>query len=598
MQRRSCAAPLLATLLLPLGCGGAPAVGPSPVPLPGGDGSDKPTKTEAATAATGEPGGKPARPPSPFFPVAVHAATPLQLFPLGSFVLAAQGTFSPIPIRVDGAGARIDRSLFTGLRGGEDNAFVLLSVSGDLPKSGSLTLNIPGERGGTDVTYAWRGAGWERVPEQPMPPGVSSAYYMGGIYATVPFGGGTLYEIMDPKADDASPVFVFDRGGGAPAPQMTPGKGCKTAVLGHADLVTLPSGELFGLGAACAPDRAYNPYFMGGFGGPLAVERWAKGARKGTVDVLPGSEGLKDTMPPYELHAVGPSEVFALVSTQKGDPYLARWDGRAWTNVSPVGMGEPAGKLWRTRDGATWLAAETHLQRLDGAKWTAFAPPGKKAKLQWVEKAPDDTFWARREKDLLHLGAAGAWENVALPEVDDGDALVPEAVSWNDGEMFVVASDRQGEITLLSVKKREKVLDLATAEDAGNGPTNKPGGTAGDALREEHAFGRVTPATPACKELFVVLYKLAKVAPPDYDFPLTRQALKGHTELSDVSFAETEDGGRRYFVGFVPNFKKGQDLVKLVKDEVKGATPQLLCGKPPKQNRSVRIDLRTGNLVK
>jgi hypothetical protein len=194
----------------------------------------------------------------------------------------------------------------------------------------------------------------------------------------------------------------------------------------------------------------------------------------------------------------------------------------------------------------------------------------------------------------LHLGAAGTWENVPLPGAEDGSALVPESVAWHEGEMFVVASHAQSEVALLSTMKRDKVLDLATVDTGFGGSPSAEG----DPKREEHAFGRVTPATAACKELFVVLYKLAKVAPPDYDFPLTRQALKGHTEFSDVSFAETEDGGRRYFVAFVPDFKKGRALVELVEDEVKGATPQLLCGKPPKQNRSVRIDLRTGELVK
>lgn len=586
---------LLAALLSPLGCGASES-SPRPVALVNDQGDAKPTPTATSTPTTSAPPPRPARPPSPFFPLAVNAAMPLALYDVGSFALAVQGNFFPLPIRVDEEGARVDKSLFAGLRGGEDGAFFLLSVRGDLPKSGSLTLNIPGDRGGTDVTYAWRGARWERVPEKPMPQEVNSAYYMGAMYATVPFGGGTLYEIMNPNAEDGSPIFVLDGAGGKPAPQLTPGKDCKTQVLGHASLVTLPSGELLGLGRACQPGMAYSAYMMGGLGGPLAVERWPKGARKAMVEVLPNSAGLKDLMPPYALHVVGPAEVFALVNVAEKNPYLARWDGKTWTDVSPAEMREPVAALWRTRDGATWLAGETKLGRLEGAKWTSFTPPGDTGRFEWVERAPDDTFWLRRKAELWHLDAAEKWESVPLPEGRDGQALVPESVAWHGGEMFVVGRDEQAKVSLLSTKKRDRVLDLA-AVDTGGGASDTPPST-GEAKREEQAFGRVTPATAACKELFVVLYKLAKVAPPDYDFPLTRQALKGHTELADVSFAETEDGGRRYFVAFVPDFKKGRALVELVEEKVQGATPQLLCGKPPKQNRAVRIDLRTGEIVK
>jgi hypothetical protein len=96
----------------------------------------------------------------------------------------------------------------------------------------------------------------------------------------------------------------------------------------------------------------------------------------------------------------------------------------------------------------------------------------------------------------------------------------------------------------------------------------------------------------------VVLYKLSRVAPKDYDFPLTRAALKGHPEYADVRFAETEDAGSRYFVAFVPDFAKGRSLTKLIVDKVQGAKPQLLCGEPPQVNREIGIDLATGAIKK
>jgi hypothetical protein len=51
-------------------------------------------------------------------------------------------------------------------------------------------------------------------------------------------------------------------------------------------------------------------------------------------------------------------------------------------------------------------------------------------------------------------------------------------------------------------------------------------------------------------------------------------------------------------VAFVPSFDLGKKLVDLVQKGVKGSTPQLLCGKPARTNRSLKIDLRTGEVVK
>lgn len=55
----------------------------------------------------------------------------------------------------------------------------------------------------------------------------------------------------------------------------------------------------------------------------------------------------------------------------------------------------------------------------------------------------------------------------------------------------------------------------------------------------------------ACNDIFVLMYGMTKVTPKNYDYPLTRKALKGHTEFADAEFAETVDGGRHYFGAFV-----------------------------------------------
>src|SRR6185503_7008099 len=201
-------------------------------------------------------------------------------------------------------------------------------------------------------------------------------------------------------------------------------------------------------------------------------------------------------------------------------------------------------------------------------------------------------MWARFGEDLWHLTAALAWEKAILPRDSGGKRFIADSVSWLAGEMVVLArGSGNTESALFSSRKPDKVLDLEAERE-------KDGSEGEKAPAKAKAFGQVKPPTPGCKNLFVVLYKLSRVAPPDYDFPLTREALKGHTEFSDVRFAETEDAGTRYLVAFVPSFARGQKLLSLVREKVPTARPQMLCGEPPRTNRSLSIDLRTGALKK
>jgi hypothetical protein len=95
----------------------------------------------------------------------------------------------------------------------------------------------------------------------------------------------------------------------------------------------------------------------------------------------------------------------------------------------------------------------------------------------------------------------------------------------------------------------------------------------------------------------VLLYGFTKMTPDDYDFPLTRKAVKGHPEFAGVRFVVTKDGGQKYFTAQVPSFEMGKKLVALIEKEVQGSKPQILCAEP-EVVREVKIDLRTGEVVK
>ena len=54
----------------------------------------------------------------------------------------------------------------------------------------------------------------------------------------------------------------------------------------------------------------------------------------------------------------------------------------------------------------------------------------------------------------------------------------------------------------------------------------------------------------------MLLYTLTRTTPLDHDFPALRDAIDGQRDLSGFRFAETEENGRRYLVGFPPEGSK------------------------------------------
>jgi len=105
-----------------------------------------------------------------------------------------------------------------------------------------------------------------------------------------------------------------------------------------------------------------------------------------------------------------------------------------------------------------------------------------------------------------------------------------------------------------------------------------------------------TPPGPKCFTHVVVLYGFTKVTPPDYDFPLTRKALKGHPELSAARLAVVETFGKKYLVALVQSFEEATAISKVIEKSVQGSKPQIVCNDPTVV-RELPFDWKTGELV-
>jgi hypothetical protein len=102
-------------------------------------------------------------------------------------------------------------------------------------------------------------------------------------------------------------------------------------------------------------------------------------------------------------------------------------------------------------------------------------------------------------------------------------------------------------------------------------------------------------AGEACESIYVQLFAFVKTTPDDYDFPLTRQALKGHKDLAGATFVVTRDRGNKYFGAFVPDLALARKLAGVVQKGVKDASPEILCAQPEKV-RDLAIDFETGDV--
>lgn len=252
----------------------------------------------------------------------------------------------------------------------------------------------------------------------------------------------------------------------------------------------------------------------------------------------------------------GPSTVFVLPS-EGSDEHFA-----------------PTGRLLQGPGNGAWLLAG-QIFTFDGASWKEIQKPSDKP-VEVGASGPDGALWVSDGVSIYRRNG-DAWEPAPLPE----GAAEPNDVAVDaEGTTWVTAGNA--------------LLRTRRAGETGQGIPIKTSATPAP-KKQGRTFAR--PGSPRCITNLVLLYGFTKVTPPDYDFPLTRKALKGRKEFEGTRFVVVQDGGKKFFSALMPSFELGQRLVKLIEKEVKGSKPQLLCAEPEVQ-REVKINLSTGEIIK
>ncbi|WP_437568561.1 hypothetical protein [Sorangium sp. So ce542] len=228
-------------------------------------------------------------------------------------------------------------------------------------------------------------------------------------------------------------------------------------------------------------------------------------------------------------------------------------------------------------EGEAWIV-DGGVLRYQGGEPKRIDPPATGARVLTASAAPDGTLWAIAD-GALFARKGEAWAQAPLP---DGVKAQDVAVG-SDGAVWVAA----GGAILKHGGGSEAAGAAPGTIQLQQGPPPRP--------KPNRPFPQ--PGGPKCPQNLVVLYTFSKTAPDDYDFPLTRKALKGRTEFSQARFVVTRDMGQRFLAAFVPSWDLAKKLEERIKTDVQGSTPQIVCA-DPEVVRELKLDLKTGEVVR
>lgn len=452
---------------------------------------------------------------------------------------------------------------------------------------------------------------------------------------------GALLAISSDLSDESNPAGLIDRDRYVAKPELSFGgffhyvnavhgsypEGVDMIATGSTGRTSIAERWVLGPNGWAARGTVDSAYYAGLF----TLEGTTLAARVPAMNLSSTKPELVAVRGPKVTRMFTPANPSCIRELQKsGAP--PSWLPQAEVNVVVMGA---------TRAGTLLAAGEAVCEA--GTKLEVWAPGQTTSRLLDVERrsrsmsgpfdavvqgVKDDEAWLSLSGQILHFDAG---ELSGLPELPDNCSLSDFAVD-RAGKLYAVTVEE----TSYDVKQKAHLVTKPSRLYAWSGArweepklpaaptsveTDEHGvlwiATDGALLRERASAGEASvavdvatsllrpggrgkkaprPAGPLCPQNLVVLYGFTKVTPIDYDFPATRKAVKGHTELSKVRFVVAKDGGERFFSGIVPDVATGKKLVALIEREVKGSKPQLVCAEPEIE-RELAINLQTGEIV-
>lgn len=328
--------------------------------------------------------------------------------------------------------------------------------------------------------------------------------------------------------------YYLDRGPGWIPPQGR-APGCDVPVSKFTVLAVLGS-HLWGIGTAC---------------GKLAAQRWTVGgAETAVVPLGLPVRSRPSATTPATISRLGDGWLYREGNT------LAYFDGTTWKALEAPAPAETWFRSPEVLGKHVYSRYEDWLMRLEGSRWARIRAP---AEIVWAAESSTGEVRIITRSAAYALTAEDTWRPVTLPS---GHADL-RAIDFLSGR-WVVTAGKAGESHELFVEGASgPALDIADPP-----PAVSP-------MAYVEALGGST-----CDAPFAMIHKLSQAAPPDYDYPATRKALKGRPDLAAGRFGEVKGLDDRYLVARYDGPRAAillEDLVRVLEREVKGSKPQLLC---------------------
>jgi hypothetical protein len=264
-----------------------------------------------------------------------------------------------------------------------------------------------------------------------------------------------------------------------------------------------------------------------------------------------------------EPDLAGPSvnELYVAGVTRAPKPPKPAASASAAASAAPSASASPSASA-----PSAGLGGRPYFAALQGTTWVPRPGPGD-APITSLTAAPDGSLWATSGGGVWRRPRAGAWSRVALPE----GAQANQVIALSSSDVWALYREKERLVVFASKPSR---WPLVLAPPEGEAP-------------------KAPPATASCATPFVLMYVVnSDKVGTGYDFPLTRKALKGHTELAGMALVLTE----HYQVGaIVPSLEMGEKLAAVIRDNVKGQKPQVVC-MAPRIRVEIPVDLATGEL--
>jgi hypothetical protein len=512
----------------------APPASAAPTALPAPSAAPA-ARVEATTRASASPSGSPAPEAAPTrLHLYADVRADYELIPGAGGALLFSSEGGDV-VRIEGDTVTRAYGFWAGLSSYGDrpgSAGRVEGFGGRYPDHVYAQVGAFAPRGTTDhQIHQWKGGGsWSPLV-------TSGNGDFASITAVAPYHGGFAAAVTRMGSEFELSASV---GSGFSPRASQKGKGCHTRLREVHDLVAPAGGGLLAIGMDCE-------------GGADAVEVFSDEGTSIGFHLLPDLTDVRIVAPTTgEIYLAGAP------SLPKATPSKAAPSATALASAAPSA---PAPSAPAAPPGKPFFAL------LRGETWSPEPLPGEEP-ITSLDDAPDGSLWAVSAGAVWRRPRSGAWAKVALPE-----GAAPTSVIVGSASDVWAVEQSKGAMKVYRSRPPRRPIVAGPAPD-------KP--------------AALTPATAACETPFVLLYGITGNVAPDYDFPLTRTAMKGYAELAGTSVVVTEDW---QLGAFVPSVDVGEKLAAVIREKVKGQKPQVLCAQP-RIRYELPFDLATGELTR